>query len=561
LRPVEAEDLIGLIHSKAADAVVKVTNPRPTRIYAEVKPGCHREVIDQLLEGFDGLGISTITGVHDRNQIELNYHLRCGGNILTLRTRVPTSEPKIETITDLMPGAILYEREVKDLLGVEFTGLVETERLQLPDGWPKGVYPLRKDCNLDEVSLQTNGGQALEGSNNEETLSELGNIEVVFGPQHPALHEPEKFLFEVDGERVIDIKPRLGYAHRGIEKATEARTLLQDIYLVERICGICNSAHTLCFCQAVEDIADIRVPDRARYLRVIAAELNRIHSHMLLLGSAGLELGLESLFMYVWRDRERVMDALERLTGNRVISALNTFGGTRRDLSPDVAKSILKDLSELRKRMSYYRKVFEEDPTLRLRTLGIGVLSRASSVRLSAVGPVARASGVEFDVRKDDPYAAYGEIPFEIVTFKEGDVYSRLRARVEEVFESIGIVEYAIAHLPSGPYRVRVSRTQPPGEAVCRVEAPRGEDVHYVKTNGTAYPERVKVRSPTLANIASLCTMLRGCFVADIPSILVSIDPCFSCTDRLAFLNVQNGERWSLRADQVSRLRGGRDGR
>ncbi|RJS80269.1 NADH dehydrogenase subunit, partial [Candidatus Bathyarchaeota archaeon] len=347
------------------------------------------------------------------------------------------------------------------------------------------------------------------------------------------------------GETVIDVETRIGYVHRGIEKAAESLMFFQDVHLVERICGICNVAHTVCFCQAVEEIGGIEIPPRAKYLRTIIAELNRIHSHLLLLGVAGLEIGFETLFQYIWRDREIVLDLVEMMTGNRIMAEYNTIGGVRRDITTTMAQKMLLKMNTLKERVSYYKEVFESDPTLELRTKDIGKLSREKAIKLCVVGPVARGSGVDTDVRRDDPYAAYGEVPFEVPVYHDCDVWSRLMVRVDEVLESIRMIEYAVENMPSGPFRVRVPRRQPEGESLSRVEAPRGELLHYVKSNGTAYPERVKVRTPTLANILSFREMVRGCYVADIPAVLISLDPCFACTDRVALVDVNERKRWS----------------
>jgi NADH-quinone oxidoreductase subunit D len=489
--------------------------------------------------------ISTITGIDLGDAVELNYHFWCGKAEVTIRTRVPEPRPEIETITDIVPGAALYEREVFDLLGVKFLGHPDLERLILPESWPKGQYPLRKDWtpNLSDKfrSLRKKPVRARTTQNRTNGGSV---VNVVLGPQHPALHEPERFLFKLDGEVVVDVEPRLGYAHRGIEKAAEQLMFFQDVHLVERVCGICNVAHDTCFCQAVESLGNIEIPPRAKYLRTIVHELNRIHSHLLLLGITGLEVGFESLFQYLWRDREIVLDLMEKLTGNRVMAEFNTIGGVRRDLDLSLADEIRRGMSKLRGRMDFYRKVFNDDPTFGLRTREIGILKHPEALKLSVVGPVARASGLEIDVRKHDPYAAYEEIPFKEIIYKEGDSWARFMVRLDEIAESIDIITYAVDNLPGGPYRVRVPRRMPEGEALSRIEAPRGELVHYVKSNGTAYPERVKIRSPTLANIISFRQMIRGCYIADIPAVLVSLDPCFSCTDRMAFIDLNSGHRW-----------------
>ncbi len=378
-------------------------------------------------------------------------------------------------------------------------------------------------------------------------------IRIPFGPQHPYHIEPEYFMFEVDGERVIGVKPRIGYAHRGIEKATENRTFIQNLYLIERICGICSHAHTTCYTQAIEEILGAEIPPRARFIRTIIAELERIHNHYLWFGLASHEIGFDTLFMYLWRDREIVMDLLELVSGNRVHYAMNTIGGVRRDITPEIAEKIREGLDALEERMKYYKKIAMTEPTISKRTVGIGILKPKDAIALCAIGPTLRASGIKRDVRADDPYIAYDEIPFKVITYDGCDVISRLFVRCDEVFESVNIIRYAMDHLPEGKIRIRVPRRVPEGEAVSRVEAPRGELIHYVKTNGTTKPERYKIRSPTLGNIPSLCKMLVGEYIADIPAIMVGIDPCFSCTDRMTFVNVNNNKQWILSSEELRR--------
>lgn len=358
-------------------------------------------------------------------------------------------------------------------------------------------------------------------------------FKIPLGPQHPALKEPESFSIALKGEKILGVDIRLGYNHRGVEKACEERTYTQDVYLIERVCGICSHSHSTCFVQAVEEIAGVEIPKRAQYIRTIIAELERIHSHLLWLGVAGHEIGFDTLLMYTWRDREIVMDLLALITGNRVNYGMNTIGGVRRDITPEQVKEILKGLNTLEERTKYYIEVATEETTIIKRLSGVGVVSHEDALRLGAVGPTARASGVNRDVRRDDPYAAYGEIDFEVITDNHNDVYGRTLVRVKELLESYKIIRQCLKKIPDGLIAVKVPRKIPAGEATSRYEAPRGEDVHYVKSNGTEKPERVKVRAPTLANIQVVKHMLKDRYLADMPIVIAAIDPCFSCTDRL----------------------------
>jgi len=370
----------------------------------------------------------------------------------------------------------------------------------------------------------------------------MKNVVIPIGPQHPALKEPESFNVMLSGERIMAFSARLGYNHRGIEKACEDRTYTQDVYLTERICGICSHSHSTCFVQAVEEIAGAVVSKRALYIRTLIGELERVHSHLLWLGVAGHEVGFDTLLMYTWRDREVVMDILALLTGNRVNYGINTIGGVRRDVAPAQAKQVLKAVNTLEERTKYYIEVATQEATLINRLSGVGILPKEDAIALGAVGPTARASGVDRDVRRDDPYAAYDEMAFKVITDGHCDVYGRTLVRMGELMESYKIIRQVLEKMPEGPLTVKVPRKIPAGEAVSRYEAPRGEDVHYVKSNGTEKPERVKVRAPTLANMQNVSKMLEDRQLADLPIVIAAIDPCFSCTDRTTLINDMSGK-------------------
>ena len=375
----------------------------------------------------------------------------------------------------------------------------------------------------------------------------MANFKIPIGPQHPALKEPESFTITLNGETIITMDMRLGYNHRGIEKACEERTYIQDMYLVERVCGICSHSHSTCFIQAVEEIAGLVVPSRAQYIRTIIAELERIHSHLLWLGVAGHEIGFDTLLMYSWRDREVVMDTLAALTGNRVNYGINTIGGVRRDITKEQLANLLKAMDILEERTKYYIEVATGEITLIKRLAGVGFISHEDAVALGAVGPTGRASNVDTDVRRDDPYIAYKDLDFKVITDTHNDVYGRTLVRVGELMQSYSMIRQLVAKIPDGPVTVKAPRKIPAGEALSRYEAPRGEDVHYVKANGTDKPERVKIRAPTLANLQSVAKMMENNRLADVPIIIAAIDPCFSCTDRMIRINdIDAGSRKTL---------------
>jgi NADH-quinone oxidoreductase subunit D len=377
---------------------------------------------------------------------------------------------------------------------------------------------------------------------------------IPIGPQHPALKEPISLRMTLEGEVIKHVDVRLGYNHRGIEKLAEERTFIQNLYLTERICGICSHSHTTCFAQGVEKLMEIEAPRRGLYIRTLTAELERVHSHLLWLGVAGHEAGFDTFFMYTWRDREVVMDILETLSGNRVHYSINTIGGVRRDIDEVQRKRILDSLDLLIKRTNYYTGIGVNEPTFVARIAGVGKLSRETGIALCAVGPTIRASGVAQDVRKDDPYAVYSELPFDVCTADSCDVLGRVVVRVKELLECYKMIEYLLKNLPAGPISVKAPRKAKENEVVSRYEAPRGENMHYIKSNGSDKPERLKVRAPTLANYPATLEMLKNGFIADIPLIFAAIDPCICCAERtVQMVDARSGEEKVLTLAELRR--------
>jgi NADH-quinone oxidoreductase subunit D len=356
---------------------------------------------------------------------------------------------------------------------------------------------------------------------------------VPIGPQHPALKEPGHFEFSVDGEEVTGATIRLGFVHRGIEKMTESRTWIQNLYMLERVCGICSHVHGIAYTLGVEKLAGVTVPPRAQAIRTIVLELERIQSHMLWLGVAAHEGGFDTLFMYSWRDRETVMDLFELISGNRVQHSVNLVGGVKYDITPEQKQKVLDGLNYLEGRIQYYEKIITTDDTFLGRTRNVGKMTKEEATLLGAVGPTARASGVERDVRVESPYASYPGHPVNIVLDEGGDLTSRFIVRIREMFESIRVIREILTNLPESELTVRVPRRIPAGEVISRVEAPRGELFYYIKSAGGENPYRIKIRTPSLCNWGTISSVAVGHKLADMPMLLVGIDPCFSCNDRL----------------------------
>ncbi|GAB4113126.1 MAG: nickel-dependent hydrogenase large subunit [Candidatus Caldatribacteriota bacterium] len=390
---------------------------------------------------------------------------------------------------------------------------------------------------------------------------------IPIGPVHPSLKEPMTFHFEIYGERIEKVHLAPGDNHRGIEFMGRKRNPIQIIYLAERICGICSASHPFAFCQAVENAMGIEVPERAQYIRTIIAELERIHSHILWAGVAAHELGFDSVLFLSWRAREEVLDLLEYLTGNRINYGIFMIGGVRRNITSE-------QITRIRKTLDYYKEIygklediFLNDPTIALRTKKVGILSKEEAIQLSAVGPTARASGLNKDVRQDQPYAAYADLEIQAITSEvysskvNGDVYDRIVVRLLEIVQSIQIIEQCLTNLPEGKIVAEeklvkllnlIKKAQ--GEGIGRHEAPRGEVIHYVKLNQSELPEVWKARAPTYNNLMPWIPMLIGQQIADIPIVLASIDPCIACMDRVTILDRKSGQKSILTKDDLHKL-------
>ena len=356
---------------------------------------------------------------------------------------------------------------------------------------------------------------------------------VPFGPQHPVLPEPIHLDLEMEDEKVLRAIPRIGYVHRGLEKLVEKRDFTQFVYVTERICGICSFGHSLGYSQCIEQLMGIEITDRAEYLRVIFHELSRIHSHLLWLGLMADAFGFEALFMHCWRLREQALDIFEACTGGRVIFSACDVGGFRQEISNEELSGICATLERLADEYRAIAKTFLNDTSVKDRMVGCGVLTKEQAVEYSMVGPFARACGYVTDERLNG-IGAYGELAaFEPVLSDEGDCYARCDVRVREVLQSIDIIEELSGKIPDGPVMVPVKKQPEEGaETMMTLEQPRGMCFYYAKGNGTKFLERMRIRTPTSQNLAGLVAALSGCDFADVPMIILTIDPCISCTER-----------------------------
>ncbi len=353
---------------------------------------------------------------------------------------------------------------------------------------------------------------------------------IPYGPQHPVLPEPIHLDLVVEDEKVVEAIPSIGFIHRGLESLVQTKDFNTMAYVIERICGICSFMHGWGYCESVEQMMGVEVPDRGKYLRTIWAEMSRIHSHLLWLGLLADGFGYENLFYQCWRIREKILDMLEATTGGRVIFSVNKVGGVLKDMDASMLQNLDQALVEIEKELRVVQKTFREDYTVKSRLCGVGILTEQQAHDLGCVGPVARGSGIRLDMRLRG-YGAYPDLDFEPIVDPTGDCYSRCSVRTKEIFQSIDLIRQCIAKIPEGDLSVPV-KGKPEGESLIRMEQPRGEAVYYSHGNGSMNLDRMRVRTPTFANLTGLCETLKGAELADVGLLIITIDPCISCTER-----------------------------
>ncbi|MEK6978248.1 MAG: NADH-quinone oxidoreductase subunit D [Candidatus Hydrothermarchaeota archaeon] len=353
------------------------------------------------------------------------------------------------------------------------------------------------------------------------------------GPQHPSTHGVLRLVVELEGERVVSATPVLGYLHRGFEKLCENRTYVQVIPLTDRLDYLSSMGNNMVYVKAVEELAGIQVPERAEYIRVIALELQRLASHLLATGTFGQDLGAISPLFYTFREREVILDLLEMLSGARLTYNYMRFGGVRGDLPNGFVERTREALRYLEPKIDEYEAYLSDNEIFCMRTKGIGILTPEDGINMGATGPMLRASGVKTDLRKDDPYTIYDRFDFNVITRKDGDCFARYEVRLDEMRESIKILEQALSNIPPGEVVVKPKNVKPPaGEVYSRIESPRGELGMYVVSDGTGNPYRLKIRSPAYSNLSCLPYIVKGIMVADLVAILGSVDIVLGEIDR-----------------------------
>jgi Ni,Fe-hydrogenase III large subunit/Ni,Fe-hydrogenase III component G len=543
---MKAQELIHALRNRFGDAILSGEERKPLKVYVTVKKEKVKDVADYVFNELKGrFQISAGTDRRNTKKDFLITHIFSFDTdkiFLLIHAPVNPSDPNIDSITPVVPAANWAEREFRDMIGVNPVGHPDPRRLVLSDDWPEGIYPLRKDFPYDcKVPTSTPGSAGPRIVMKEPPE---GATVIPIGPFYPVLEEPSQWRIFIEGEKIVGCDYRGFYVHRGIEKLGDSVLTYNQIpFIAERICGICGFVHSCCYCQAVEDAADIELPMRAKYIRSLLLELERVHSHLLWLGIAGHIIGFDTVLMQTWRMREPVMWLAERITGHRKTYGMNLIGGVRRDIPKEVHNDILNVLDKVEKEWLAVIDAISGDTPLMMRLKGVGILTPEDAIKMAAVGPTGRGSGIAIDARVDHPFAAFEYVPVNKIVKQEGDILARTLVRLEETLESIRIIRECLKQMPDGPIQAQVPDALPAGrEGVSVVEPPRGEVIHYVITGEENKPYRWRVRAPTYANLQAVPLMIQNVTIADVPITLGSIDPCFSCTERLEVVDLKKGD-------------------
>jgi Ni,Fe-hydrogenase III large subunit/Ni,Fe-hydrogenase III component G len=537
-----AREKLNLLKDKFGSRVLRADIPADNRLFVTIDPVAVLDVSRFLFRDLDARYVVSI-GADDRPYsghflVTHNFAFDHEHLLLSVLAYLPPIDPSVISISTAIPAASWAEREFRDLVGIEPVGHHYPKRLVLPDGWPENAHPLRKDQPWNHLPDGFDPDRDFEFDPPPE-----GCVVVPFGPFHPTLDEPAHFRLYIDGETVRGCEYRGFMVHRGIEKLAESVLTYNDIPMAaERICGICGCVHNVTYAQAVEQAAALRAPPRAEYVRTIMLELERLHSHLLWVGLACHIVGFDTLFMHAFRIREPVMWIAEKISGNRKTYALCLIGGVRWDVTPELKDQLIHTVNKLDAEWLTVTRSISNDRNLQQRMRGVGITSPDLVKNAALLGPVARAAGVDIDCRRDHPYAAYDRLDFNVITRSDGDVWARVLVRAHEVFESTKIIRQCLDKMEAGPLLTPVPDELPIGRiGLSSVEAPRGESHHFVITGENNRPRRWRVRAPTYQNLQAIPAMIKDRSLADMTIALGSIDPCFSCTDRLETIDLRSG--------------------
>ncbi len=561
----------------------------PDRITKDERPGYHGffvnpehlvELAQTLRDQYNYDFLSCVTAVDYLSDgiIELVYlfYKYSGGPSTELKLQVPRENPSVPSLTPLYSGADLQEREIWDLFGVHFSGHPDLRRLFLWEGF--AGHPMRKDWHEPyyEMDHKPFGSRTPEGKvkrhedenpfrhnvqypkdfdptdyesisdrllyESLERFPQKGEIKsdrviVNLGPQHPSTHGVFRMAALLEGEEIVDIKPVLGYLHRNHEKIGERNTYLQNMPFTDRLDYVVSMSNNFAYALTVEKMLGIKPPERAEYIRVLMAELTRVMNHFFAIGFLLNDLGaFYTPALYAFEERELILDVFEAVSGSRMMCNYFRFGGVARDIDEGSFAKIKKLVFDrLPRKLDEIDHYLTNNEILRVRCEGVGILTPERAISCSITGPVLRASGVPYDIRRADPYSIYDRLAFDVVYGRHGDVYDRYLVRIEEARQSLRILEQVIRDMPEGEINAGPSAYQhrvPAGEAYGHVEGPKGELGFYLVSDGTTNPYRYHVRAPTLINLTGLADMSRGGKIADVVINVGSIDITLGEVDR-----------------------------
>lgn len=485
--------------------------------------------------GFDRL--LTLFGTDDGDWLGLTYALANEDEVVLLaRQRVPKSRPIIRSVGQRFPQAVRQEQELRALLGLEVEDLSQGGD-PLPGDWPQGSYPLRKAWDPRRFNKSAMIYDQPTRPAFEETEAGGGRQSVTVAAANEKNYSESFLRASLERDRVAEARLPAGASHMGVEKSCELHSYMQDLLILERFASLGPQAHTLAFCQAMEELAGVEAPQRAQHIRLIVSELERLQCHLLWLAGTAREVGYGPLNAYLLNDRELVLDCLAEIGGNRIKYSVNLPGGVRRDLDEHVRLRISEMLHELERRIRKHCSLFRRELMLVNRLRGAGNLSLEQAEVYGAVGPLARGAGLRRDVRCDEPYGLYKNYDIQPVVDGHGDAYGRAMVHLGEMDSAIELIRRALDELPEGPLSVAVPPCLPAGEALSRVEAPRGELVYFLRSGGGPAPERLRIFTPRKANMCALEKAICGSYLANVPLLMTDYDFCFGSVERAVVIS------------------------
>ncbi len=513
--------------------------PRPRDLTVRLRRAADLpEAAKQLVDA--GWGLATLAVTDDEAEdgdLKMRYVFEptTGGTPLpdvfvSVVASLDPGRPELPSISAAVPAASWHEREAQDLFGVELLGHPDPRPLVVHDGWPKGLHPLRKRFDASRRPPVEPAPEfphlVVEGE---------GVFEVPVGPIHAGIIEPGHFRFSTVGESVLNLDARLFYTHRGLEKRIEGLRCEDAFFVAERVCGVCSVAHGLGFCEAAEQIAGVEVPRRARVLRTLGLELERLYNHVGDVGNVAAGASYHYGTSAGLRMKEALQQLNEQLAGHRFLRGLVVPGGVRVDVTAELARAIEAAVASTSEALANLMERIENNPTVTDRLDGTGLLSAKDAVALGVTGVAARASGVDRDARRDHPHAAYGEKALEVAvaTDVDGDVHARVNVRAAETRESVRLVRALLGMLPAGPIRTAMPRALPPWRAgIASTESPRGASIHWLRSDGAGRIDRYHLRSASYANWPAVPIAAQSAIVPDFPLVNKSFELCYACTDR-----------------------------